>query len=122
MFNGKEEDVVAMTPAKSDAIPSAFQEYCLGALNQFLEARELELPFESITGKQENYFKAELKIDDHNLKVFVYHDEAGFFWDDEWVICEEQDFDKDSELVVAFLSQLESRLITTTTGTRCAPG
>jgi hypothetical protein len=63
-----------------------------------------------VQGERETYLRSRELIRGHTLEIFVYEDEAGFFWNDEWNICEEQDFDQDSEIIECLLARLSARI------------
>jgi hypothetical protein len=89
---------------------STFQETCLAQVEDLLRRKGVEPTFQIVSGEGEIYLKASFEYAQKALEVYIYKDEAGFYEDRKWRICETQDFDSDSQLIEHFLEQLSHAL------------
>lgn len=60
-----------------------------------------------VHGATESYFVLHLSCGERNVEVYVYIDEAGFFYRGEWHMYEHCDFDSLSSLEAAILRDIE---------------
>ena len=105
-------------PASSGSLESAsmpakdisdFQTRCLERLEAFLESEGRSVEFQLVYGREENYFRGELEIDDGKATLYVYEDEAGFYWDRRWIMKEWDAFANNEEgLIDALLADLKT--------------
>lgn len=86
-----------------------FQDRCVEELRRFFQNHEMEPAFEMIEGKNEAYLRSVFEFDGNQVDLYVYDDEAGFFWNGKWFIFERPDYPTDVELVAAFLASLEPK-------------
>lgn len=67
------------------------------------------IEFKEIKGKEEVYFKADLKLEDSYIEVYIYEDEAGYMINGkDWIACEKPDFKDQPQLIEAFLGKLQN--------------
>jgi hypothetical protein len=90
--------------------PQSFQEACLAETERLLRQTGVETTFESVRGEAEVFLKAAFSYGQKALEVYIYEDEAGFYEDGEWLICESQDFDGDGALIRCFIHRLSKAL------------
>lgn len=95
--------------ARSEDIAlTGFQVHCTAALRSMLREHGLSPEFKIVKGREETYLKATFAFNNNQIEVYVYADEAGYFWNSTWNICERPDFDSESDLEDAVVSSLES--------------
>lgn len=64
-----------------------------------------------VVGEAELYVVMDVEgFEDHQVEVYIYADEAGFFVDRGWTILESQDFSESQQLQDEFVAVLGRRL------------
>ena len=88
-----------------------FQRKCIESSKRILERKGLtSLKFHENIGKNEKYYTLGLKVEEDRYTFYIYEDEAGFFLNKKWFICESPDFDSPEELIRAFCQLVEEKL------------
>ena len=86
-----------------------FQSRCLERLESFLDARGYPADFQLVYGREENYLRAESDSPQGKVTIYLYEDEAGFYWNRRWVMKEWGDFPRDEEgLIEALVADLQT--------------
>lgn len=72
--------------------------------------RFAEIPYE---GKElaETNFVARFRFKNHDFKIFIYDDDASFDRDDVSFLCEQPDYDSETEMIKDFLSHLSEAVL-----------
>lgn len=89
---------------------TGFQTRCCVAVETLLAAHGMSAPFELIHGNQENYLVAKSNAEGHQLEIFIYEDEAGYFKDRKWRPYEAVDFASEGQLTAKLVSDLDQLL------------
>ena len=82
---------------------TSFQEYCI---NRCTSVLGVNITFEGVIGEAETYYVSNLSVNDHNIAIYIYIDEAGFDINGKWYIFETPDYKSEKELADAFVAKL----------------
>lgn len=89
-----------------------FQHKCIEAFKKTLQDIVLDIPdFYKVAGETQDYFVAKFSRNSDYFEIYVYEDEAGFFFNKDWLICERAAYDTDEELIKAICARLEKIIV-----------
>ena len=92
--------------------PTEFQLTCESRVKTLLRDAGFDVVFTQIRAAEDVLYMI-TRIDTaagQHLQIYIYEDDAGFFVDERWIICEHQDFKTSSELIDKFCATLQPYL------------